>query len=197
MRFGAEPIVKLLLERGAAAAGGVANAAPSARPSGALPVATAAGDEGVFRLLVDSGVDPQAAIWQTLASAVQTNCLSCIETLPKAARPAELNAALVALAGLPHTTVIQRLLERGADPNARVMSMRRDLRGRTPDGCRQLRLPADGDGQDAARSRRRPECGRTRRRNALDLAKRNGPTPVVEMPVAAGARPGTGFRVRR
>jgi len=194
MRFGAEPIVKLLLERGAAAAGGVANAAPSARPSGALPVATAAGDERVFRLLVDSGVDPQAATWQALANAVQTNCQSCIDTLLAAARPAELNAALVALAGLPHTTVIQRLLERGADPNARVMSMRRDLRGRTP-----LMVAASSDYLPAVTVKMLldrgadPNAAGPDGETPLDLAKRNGPTPVVEMLVAAGARPGKGF----
>ena len=157
-------------------------------------MATAAGDEGVFRLLIDSGVDPQAATWQALANAVQTNCLSCIDTLLAAARPAELNAALVALAGLPHTTVIQRLLERGADPNARVMSIRRDLRGRTP-----LMVAASSDylptvtvkmlldrGAD-------PNAAGPDGETPLDLAKRNGPTPVVEMLVAAGARPGKGF----
>ena len=194
MRFGAEPIVKLLLERGAAAAGGAANAPRSARPSGALPVATAAGDERVFRLLVDSGIDPQAATWQALANAVQTNCLSCIETLLAAARPSELNAALVALAGLPHTTVIQRLLEQGADPNARVMSMRRDLRGRTP-----LMVAASSDYLPTGTVRMLldrgadPNAAGPDGETPLDLAKRNGPTPVVEMLVAAGARAGKGF----
>ena len=194
MRFGAGPIVKLLLERGAAAAAGSANAPPTSRPAGALPLATAAGDEQVFRLLVDSGVDPQAATWQALTNAVQTNCGSCVDVLLGAARPAELNAALVAIAGLPYTTVIQRLLERGADPNAKIMTMRRDLRGRTP-----LMVAANSDYLATANIKMLLDRGADPNavgpdgETSLDLAKRNGPTSVVDMLVAAGARAGKGY----
>jgi ankyrin repeat protein/mono/diheme cytochrome c family protein len=194
MRVGAEPVVKLLLSRGPTAPDGGANALLSARLSGAVTLATAAGDERVFRLLIANGFDPQTATWPALVNAVQTNCLTCVDTLLSAVRPAELNAALVALAGLPYPTVIQRLLDRGADPNARVMSMRRDLRGRTP-----LMVAASSDYLPTVTVKMLLERGADPNAagvdgdTPLDLARRNGPTPVVEMLIAAGARPGKGF----
>jgi ankyrin repeat protein/cytochrome c551/c552 len=194
MRFGAAPIVKLLLERGASAAATRASASPSAR-TGALPLATAAGDEQVFRLLVDGGgVDPRAATWQALTNAVQTNCRSCADVLIDAVRPAERDAALVAIAGLPYTALIQGLLERGANPNAKIMTMRRDLRGRTP-----LMVAANSDYLPTANIKMLLERGADPNavgpdgETSLDLAKRNGPTAVVDMLVAAGARAGKGY----
>jgi ankyrin repeat protein len=191
-RSGGAAVVRLLLEKGASASGAQAGRGRSG--GSAVQQAASAGDEALFRLIAERGGDLQGAPWQALADAAATDCAACFDRLLGSMRPSELNAALVVLAGLDQTPLITRLIDRGADVNAKVTSLRRDLRGRTP-----LMVAASSDYVPTATVQLLLDRGADVKtigpdsETALDLAKRNGQTPVVDLLVAAGASGGKGY----
>jgi hypothetical protein len=117
-----------------------------------------------------------------------------VEALIGSVQGPALNLALVVLAPFGHAQQLQLLLDRGADVNAKVSGVRVDVNGRTP-----LMLAASSDllPVDAVRLliNRGAEVnlkgpfGET----ALDLARRNGNTAVVDALVKAGAQDGEAF----
>lgn len=210
-----ERVTRLLLDRGArpyavsvygfgalaVAAGRVGNVrtvelllARGAKPSKDgvdLVMAANAGDATIFRTLIEHGADPKAAGSWGLAMGARSRCAPCVDAIIGALKPAELSDALVALAPFGDAALVGRLLDRGADVNARVMETRRDMRGRMP-----LLMAASSDivpveavklllARGADVNATGPE-GET----ALDLARRNGATAVVELLTRAGAKPG-------
>lgn len=188
-QLGSSAVVKLLLDRGAN---------PSARSVGGdtpLQQAAYAGDEAVLRMLTDRGADVKASASYALFFAMRANCAKCIEMLIESVDREGLNVALVALAPFGDITNVKILLDRGADVNATRSGVRRDLDGRTP-----LLLAASSDllpvdtvkvlidrGADI---HAKGPSGET----ALDLAKRNGDTAVVELLMRSGAKEGGAFR---
>jgi ankyrin repeat protein len=186
-RHGSGRLVELLLERGAQPRAG-------GRPAAALIQAASAGNDTVFRKLIEHGADPKAAGAAGLMLAARADCGPCIDVLIAAASQADLSHALVALSPFGDTPLLGRLIDRGADVNARISAARRDMKGRTP-----LMLAASSDllpldtvrllvARGADVNATGPE-GET----ALDLARRNGETSVVELLVRAGAKAGRGF----
>jgi ankyrin repeat protein len=117
---GAVAIVKLLLDHGAKA------------ESDALVEAAYSGDGQVFRMVVEHHADLKAAAPNALWAAMRSNCAACFETLVAAAGRDALNIGLVALASFGDTQKLSMLLDWGADVNARLSGVRKDLDGRTP-----------------------------------------------------------------
>lgn len=179
----AEAVVALLLDRGAK---------PGA--AAALPRAADFGREKVFQLLVARGAPVKEAANRVLQTGMRANCRSCVEAALAHADRAGLDMALVQMATFGDAPGLQALLDRGADPNFRVASGRPDFLGRTP-----LMLAANSDllpveavrlliARGADPNAQGPD-GET----ALDLARRNGDTAVVQALLAAGAKPGAGY----
>ena len=182
-RYGSSAIAKLLLDHGAA---------PDAE---ALQRAAYAGDESAFRLLVEHGTDVKPAAAIALTWAVRANCPRCFEIAIAAAAGADLSIPLVALSPFGETARLGILLDRGANVNARLTGIRRDLDGRTS-----LMLAANSQiipidtvrmliDRGADINARGP-FGET----ALDLAERSGNTAVVELLKKSGAVEGGALR---
>lgn len=117
---GSAPVVRLLLDRGAnpsdkVPAGGLTALAEAAR----------AGAGSALRSLLDSGADLTGAGSAALASALRSDCAVCLETLlPRMDGKAVGSAMLSALPALD-ANKMRRLLDHGADVNAK------DAAGRT------------------------------------------------------------------
>ena len=182
-RNGSADVVKLLLEHGAnpsAQAGGLlGNVTP-------LSEAMYAGDETVFRLLLDKGADRKAAGPLALALAFRARCDRCVEALIGSAGPDVLTpAAFFVAPPLGPGFATKAFVERGVDPNAKG-----------PDGLSLLTIAAASEGfpldtiraliaKGADVNARCPD-GQT----PLDFAERQGHTPVVDLLLKSGARPG-------
>lgn len=182
-RSGAKAIVTLLLARGA-------------RPTGAALVAAAtASDPEVFQLLVRHGADVKSVAPRVLTAAMRAKCESCIDLVIDLVDRAGLNTTLLMLAPFGETRVLSALLARGANVNAVMANARSDIAGRTP-----LMLAAASDfvPVDAVRmliahgadANAKGPLGET----ALDLARRNGHTPVVDLLLHAGTTEAGAFR---
>jgi ankyrin repeat protein len=196
-RFGSSRGVRLLLDSGAATspATRLDRSQAGNRPASVLIQAANSGDEAVFRMLVTQGADLKSAGASSLLNAARADCGACVGMLIEALSKPDLNYALVALAPFGDSALLSRLIDRGADANARVPNVRRDMRHRTP-----LMLAAISDlaPVDAVRmliakgadvSAVGPE-GET----ALDLATRSGETQIVDALLEAGAKAGRGFQ---
>ena len=83
-RSGAKDVVKLLLERGANPSVKVGGLVGEVTP---LSEAMYAGDESIFRLLVEHGADRKAAGPVALAFAYRARCEKCVEELSAGAGP--------------------------------------------------------------------------------------------------------------
>ena len=182
-RNGSAEVVKLLLEKGAN---------PSVKAGGLLgPVtplgqAMYAGDETVFRLLLDKGADRQAAGPVALALAFRARCDKCVEALMASAGPDVLTpASFFAAPPLGPGFATKVFIERGVNANAKG-----------PDGLSLLTLAAGSEGLPLDTIRTLIEKGADVNakcpdgQTALDFAKRHGNTPVVELLLKAGAKPG-------
>jgi ankyrin repeat protein len=180
-RVGSSRVVTLLLDYGASPNVG----------GQALAQAANAGDPDVFRLLVQHGADLKSAGGTALMLAGRANCAICFEMLLGAVSHSDLNRALVALAPFGNALQLKTLLDHGADVNARVTNVRRDMARRTP-----LMLAASSDlvpaeavrlliDRGAELNARGPD-GET----ALDLARQNGHTAVVDLLTRLGSQEG-------
>src|SRR5262249_16944012 len=129
-RIGSSRIVKLLLDYGAGPNVG----------GRALTEAASTGDPDVFRMLAKHGADLKAAGGGGLMLAGRAGCDACFEMLLDAVSHSDLNQALVALAPYGNVPQLKALLDHGADINAKVTNLRRDMARRTP-----LMLAASSD----------------------------------------------------
>lgn len=183
-------VVKLLLDRGANPSQVVNTYKGPVNP---LRLAAEAGDEAVLRLLLDRGADAKAMGGVLpLVAAVSTEDTHCVNLLTKSADRNALKPAaffLVPPFGTPQvlrdSRAVKTLVENGADVAAR------DQAGRTV-----LMLAVTSDdvsvetvetliqlGADVNAS---TPAGKT----VLDFARQLGKTPVVNLLVKAGAKPG-------
>jgi ankyrin repeat protein len=163
--------IKLLLERGAE---------PT---SAALTAAAARGNLEVVRILLAAGARDNNGT--SMTAALRATCLDCLDAIAAVSKPTPLAGALFAVlpistAGRPEA--IRAAIERGANVNAR------DNKGRTP-----LMLAAIADSLPASTMRQLLDSGADPAAKdphgvtALDFARRLGPTPLVDVLVAAGA----------
>ncbi len=173
-------VVTLLLDHGAN---------PSATAPGLLgPVtplteAAYAGNEAVFRLLIDRGTDVKRAGPGPLGLALRAQCMGCAEAvLAKMDRDSVTATMVVGSPPFGPALATGFLLERGGDMNAR------DADGRT---LLMLAAASDAIPVDVAKAliakgadvNARTATGET----ALGLAKRHGKTPMVDLLLASGA----------
>ncbi len=187
-RYGSSAVIKLLLDHGAH---------PSQQGSGdtggtPLQAAAYAADDSVVRMLIDRGADLKAAAPLALLFSVRSGCAKCIDMLIDSADRQSLNLSLVALAPFGNAQRVKTLLDRGADVNAKLSGVRVDVDGRTP-----LMLAASSDLlpvdaikvliERGADVNVKGPAGET----ALDLARRNGNTMVVDVLMKSGATAGT------
>jgi ankyrin repeat protein len=187
-RPGAVKTVKFLLDKGA-------NPNPTTVPVGEsspLLEALTAGDEAIVRLLIQRGADAKATADQGLVMAVFSRCERGLELLAEKITDTNVyTAALGQIAYLGDTKAIRLMLDHGADVNAA------DPTGRTPlmyaavsdllpvDSVKLL-LERGADVNAIDRHKRSGDSGYT----ALDIAKENGNTPIVELLLKAGAHAG-------
>jgi ankyrin repeat protein len=181
-RSGSKEIVSLLLDRGA-------------QPLGAALVgAAAANDPEVFQLLTLRGGDVRPVAARVLTAATRANCQLCADFVIEAVDRRGLDSTLLMLAPFGQTRALAPLLAHGANVNAVITNARPDIAGRTP-----LMLAAASDfvpaeavqmllGHGADVNATGP-LGET----ALDLARRNGHTSVVDLLVSSGARSTAAF----
>jgi ankyrin repeat protein len=188
-RFGSSAIVELLLDHGA----GPSVKSPSYKGT-LTPLSEAAdvGDDAVLRLLIERGADVKSAGPFPLIAALGTNDDQCINLLIESADRATLSMALVFIApplgnaaAFGNAKLIKRLLDHGADVNAKG-----------PAGRSVLMQLANSDSfpvetiatliEHGADANTKTKDGQT----ALDFALLRGRTPIVDLLVKAGAKPG-------
>ncbi len=180
---GSSEVMKLLLDRGADA---------SVRSPGvtgySAPLLDAAriGDDARMRLLIERGAVVTGLAFGPLASSNRANCSKCLDMLLERGDRARLSEAALALAPpVNDGTAVRLLLDRGADPNAK-----------DPDGYSLLMLVASSDSIPVETVRTLIERGADLNaknpdgKTALDLARLRGSTPIVDLLVKAGAKPG-------
>jgi ankyrin repeat protein len=185
-RKGAAPIVKYLLDH-------KANPNPNAKPdteSSPLLEALTGGDASIVEMLLQYGADTKGPADQGINMAVTTNCSKCLDLIvPKITDKAVFTAALQEIAVYGDLKATRLMLDRGADVNAF------DPLGRTPLMYAVLSdvLPLDevklliergADVNAKDRHKNSGDAGVT----ALDIAKRNGNQPIIDLLVKAGAK---------
>jgi ankyrin repeat protein len=182
-RNGAADVVKLLLEHGANPS---AKTAGLLGPASPLSEAAYAGDETVFKLLLDKGADrkagPIALAWAF------GRCTKCVDALMNGAGPDVLTqAAFMVAPPLDAGFATRNFLAHGVDPKAKG-----------PDGLSLLTVAAASERLPVETVRALIEKGADVNdkcpdgQTALDFAKRQGQTPVVDLLLKSGAKPGTG-----
>ena len=187
---GAWDVVKLLLDHGAD---------PSVKAyavrGGATPLrqAAAAGDEAVMLLLMERGAKVKGEGIAPLISAVNANGLQGVDLLIKAADREALNQALLSVvpprgssAALGNTRLVQKLLDHGADANAKDV-----------DGHTVLMLAASSDRVPVETIQTLIDRGADVHATSaggetvLDFAKWRGKSPLVDLLMKAGAKEGS------
>ncbi len=194
-RYGSLAVVRLLLDSGA----NPSVKSPSYKGTlSPLSEAAEVGDEAVVRLLIERGADVKGAGPFPLFAALVANDARCVDLLIPSADRATLSSALVYLAppfgseaGFGNAKLIQRLLDHGADVNARGPGGRSILMNLVNSDS----FPVESTTtliERGADPNIRTEAGQT----ALDFASRRGRTPIVDLLVKAGANPGNASPVR-
>ena len=194
-RFGSLAVVRLLLDSGA----DPSVKSPSYKgPLTPLSEAADIGDEAVVRLLIERGSDVKSAGPLPLIRALNANDARCVDLLIPSADRATLSIALASLgppfgnpAGFGNAKLVQRLLDHGADVNARGNGGRSILMGLVNSDS----FPVESVTtliERGADTNTRTEAGQT----ALDFAIQRGQTPIVDLLVKAGAKPGKASPVR-
>ena len=151
-----------------------------------------------MRLLIERGADVNSAGPLPLIAALNANDARCVDLLIPSADRATLSMALASLgppfgnpAGFGNAKLIQGLLDHGADVNARGPGGRSILM----DLVNSDSLPVETVTtliERGADTNTRTEGGQT----ALDFAMQRGQTPIVDLLVQAGAKPGNASPVR-
>lgn len=194
-RYGSLAVVRLLLDSGA----NPSVKSPSYKgPLTPLSEAADVGGEAVVRLLIERGADVKSAGPSPLIAALNANDARCVDLLIPSADRATLSMALTFLgppfgntAGFGNAKQIQRLLDRGSDVNARGPGGRTVLMNLVNSDS----FPVESTTtliEHGADPNLRTEAGQT----ALDFAIQHGRTPIVDLLVKAGAKPGNASPVR-
>ena len=167
----------------------------SGNATGGTPLGEAAkaADEAMVRLLIERGADVPGAGFPPLAQALRESCDGCVDALLPKLTPTLVSRVMIA-AGPPIGTALATIsmLEHGAD--ARAVG---------PNGYPMLLLAAASEAQPVAAVKALLDRGADPAargpggETAVDLARRHGRTPVVDLLVAAGARGGDAARRRR
>jgi ankyrin repeat protein len=184
-RYGAAPVVKLLLDRGA-------NPNPNGNPfseSSPLIEAASAGDAATIELLLARGADAKAAAQPALTMAVTMRCSKCVDLL--VAKDLDRDAytgALADVAVLGDSNAVRLMLDHGADVNAfdplgRTPLMYAAVSDLIPVDVVKLLIERGADVNARNRHKEAGDSGLT----ALDIARRHGDTAVVELLVKSGA----------
>ncbi|HET9267757.1 MAG TPA: ankyrin repeat domain-containing protein, partial [Vicinamibacterales bacterium] len=167
-RYGAGPIVTLLLDRGA-----------KMERQGLLVPAADAGDAATIRLLLERGVNTG-----TLPNdlALRSGCADCSELLLKVADAPALGRALVAAGRFGGPGAVQRLLARGAEPTPLALRSAAASEGLHAEGVAALLARGVRDEQAmnwAVRHGDTPVVAALRRAGVADVTL---PTPVLKKP---------------
>ncbi len=178
--YGQSAVVKLLLERGA----DVSAKGPALfRAATALSEAALAGDEASMRLLIEHGADPKSAGPAGLAFTMRAQCGPCTALLTKSPDPGILSEAMFFVSPpLGPGFGVQPLLAWGADAKAK-----------DPGGNSILALVASSPASPVDAIKALLDAGADKNgtlvtgETPLELAKRHGRTPVVELLEKAGA----------
>ncbi len=194
-RSGSLAVVRLLLDSGA----NPSVKSPSYKgPLTPLSEAADVGDEAVVRLLIERGAAVKSAGPFPLIAALNANDARCVDLLIPSADRATLSMALASLgpplgnaAGFGNAKLIQRLLDRGADVNARGRGGRSILMNLVNSDSFPVETVTTLI-ERGADPNIRTEGGQT----ALDFASQRGRTPIVDLLVKAGAKPGNASPVR-
>ncbi|HEX9202210.1 MAG TPA: ankyrin repeat domain-containing protein, partial [Acidobacteriaceae bacterium] len=182
-------IVKLLLEHGA-------NPNPNAKPeteSSPLIEAVTAGDAAIVELLLQHGADAKAAGEMGLTTGAITGCPKCVEMI--AAKITDKNVftgSLQDVAVYGDVKTVQMLLDHGADPKAydplgRTALMYAAVSDALPLDVVKLLIDHGADVNAKNKHTNAGDEGLT----VLDIAKRNGDTPIYRLLVQSGAKAGT------
>jgi ankyrin repeat protein len=180
-RFGALPVVKLLLDHGANP-----NAQSPALFGGmtALAEAAYAGDAAVMRTLIEHGAAVSGTGPNTLSYAILTQCRQCVDLVIGSTRKEDLNLAMLFdTPPLGDTVGIKTLLDHGAD-----------ARAKDPDGNTVLILAAKSDALSVDLAKALIDRGvdvnaeNAAGQTALDFARSQGRTPVVDFLIQASAK---------
>ena len=185
-RMGAAPIVKFLLDH-------KANPNPNAKPdteSSPLLEALTGGDATIVEMLMQHGADAKATADMGISMAVTTNCSKCLNLIvPKITDKAVYTAALQEIAVLGDLNATRLMLDHGADVNAfdplgRTPLMYAVLSDVLPLDVVKLLIARGADVNAKDRHRVSGDAGIT----VLDIAKRNGNQPIIDLLVKAGAK---------
>ncbi|MDP9050070.1 MAG: ankyrin repeat domain-containing protein [Acidobacteriota bacterium] len=180
--------VKLLLEHGA-------NANPNPKPeneSSPLIEAVTAGDAATTELLLAHGADGKATGETGLSMSVVTSCDKCLEMIaPLVTSKDVYTAALVDIAVYGDMKAVQLMLDHGADvkaydPIGRTALMYAAVSDMLP--LDEVKLLID-HGADVNAKSKHMNAG-DEGESVLEMAKRNGNTPVVNLLLASGAKEG-------
>ncbi|HXG90556.1 MAG TPA: ankyrin repeat domain-containing protein [Vicinamibacterales bacterium] len=174
--------VKLLLDKGAKV--DIAGSSPFGPGVTALTEAAIAGNEEVFRLLVNAGADLKSAGPPGLGLSLAAGCMACAEMMMKAF-PTEMLTSTMMMGTPPlgPSLGIPMFMARGAS-----------IDGHDESGRSILMLAAASDTMPvdsvkALLARNVDVNARTAKGDtALNLARRHGETPIVKMLLAAGAK---------
>lgn len=184
-RNGAAPIVKFLLDH-------KADPNPNAKAateSSPLLEALTAGDATIVEMLIQSGADAKATTDMGLTMAVFTYCTKCLDLLvPKIADKGVYTTALQNIAVIGDLKAIHLMLEHGADVNAfdplgRTPLMYAVVSDVLPLDVVKLLIDRGADVNAKDRHKNSGDAGVT----VLDIARRNGNQPIIQLLTKAGA----------
>jgi ankyrin repeat protein len=185
---GGLPIVKLLLDHGA-------NPNPNPKPeteSSPLIEAVTLGDFEITQLLMQHGADAKAAGQTGLSMAVQTRCDKCAELLAsKITDKNVFTGSLQDTAVYGDRTAVQLMLDHGADvkaydPLGRTALMYAAVSDMVPLDIVKLLIDRGADVNARSKHTQAGDEGLS----VLDIAKREGDTPVVRLLEQSGAKTG-------
>ena len=138
----------------------------------ALAQAADAGDAATMRLLIARGADPATGTMPTDFS-MRSGCIDCVDLLLRSAGKPALTRALESVARYGDSSSMRMLLDRGAEPTAEALRL----------AAASEWAPLDGIATLLERGARHEQ--------ALDLAARQGDTPVVALLRKAGGKGNT------
>jgi ankyrin repeat protein len=185
-RNGSAPTVKFLLDH-------QANPNPNAKPeseSSPMMEALMGGDAGIVEMLMQHGADAKATADLGLMMAVITNCTKCLDLLvPKITSKDVYTAALQDIAVLGDLKATRLMLDHGADVNAfdplgRTPLMYAVVSDELPLDVVKLLIDRGADVNAKNRHKNSGDAGIT----VLDIAKRNGNPPIVQLLIKSGAK---------